>query len=131
MWYSLNSRRWCCDLNKIRQKQIESDVVALMRSHMNRLHKKTQMCLMIASCLGPRFDFKTFDRANKKSKSDGSDPLETCVDKGFLQTTGRESEREYVWCHDQIQQAAVSDSLNCKSQVLFHTHITAHSILSH
>ena len=69
---------------------------------MKSLPKKIQMGLKFAACLGPKFDAKVLEKAEKCTGSEDS-ILKSCVESGFLQNAGAD---RYVWAHDEIQQAA-------------------------
>ena len=102
IWYSINSRRWVFDLQKIESKEMSEDVVKHMTDHMSRLSGKVQLGLKLCACLGPSFDVTLLEKA-RKDAAIGDDFLEACVEFGFLQTEGGSS---YKWSHDQVQQAA-------------------------
>jgi len=102
IWYSIKSRRWMFDLQKIELKEMSEDVVKHMTEHMGRLPGKMQLGLKLCACLGPSFDATILERARKDAII-GDDFLESCVEDGLLQTDGGSS---YKWSHDQVQQAA-------------------------
>ena len=58
--------------------------------------------LKFASCLGPTFDTKVMDKACKENELDDSF-FEFCEEFGYLRKNGPSN---YIWSHDQIQQAA-------------------------
>ena len=102
VWYSINSRRWMYDLEKIDLKEMPEDVVKHMMEHMGRLPGNMQTGLKICACLGPSFEEAMLEKARKDADI-GEDFLESCVEDGFLQKEGFSS---YKWSHDQVQQAA-------------------------
>lgn len=102
IWYSINTRRWMFNLEKIELKEMSEDVVKHMTRHMSRLSGKMQLGLKLCACLGPSFDATTLERARKDAVI-GDDFLESCVEDGFLQNGGGSS---YKWSHNQVQQAA-------------------------
>lgn len=59
------------------------------------------MGLKFAACLGPNFDATVLEKVRKNNEFEESF-LKSCVDFGFLQKNGL---NQYVWAHDQIQQA--------------------------
>ena len=69
---------------------------------MKSLPKTMQMGLKFAACLGPNFDAKALEKARKDNEFQDSF-LDSCIEFGFLQNFGS---NQYVWAHDQIQQAA-------------------------
>ena len=105
LWFSLSSRRWEFDLNKIRIKQISEDVVQHMTLTMTKLEKNMQMGLRTAACLGSNFDAEILRRAKKEDDFDMETFLERCVEEGYLISIDDES-KKYAWTHDQVHQAA-------------------------
>ena len=106
LWFSMTSRRWEYDLNKIRLKEISEDVVQHMTQHMTRLSKRMQMGLKLAACLGPNFDAEILGKA--KRDNDLEHFLESSVEGGFFQHVAG---NHYKWAHDQVQQAAYGECL--------------------
>lgn len=102
IWFNKSSGRWMCDLNKIRRKEIHGDVVSHMTEQMFSLSRKMRIGLKMAACLGRTFDGDVFKRTKKGDEIEDTF-LETCADLGFVQKHGSD---QYVWAHDQIQQAA-------------------------
>jgi len=102
LWFSMSARRWMYNLEEIRRKEIHGDVVSHMTERMKSLSKNMQMGLKFAACLGPNFSTMVLEKIQKDIVFKGS-ILNSCVDLGFLQ---KESSDQYVWAHDQIQQAA-------------------------
>eukprot|EP00580_Thalassiosira_gravida_P012547 CAMPEP_0201652466 /NCGR_PEP_ID=MMETSP0493-20130528/44491_1 /ASSEMBLY_ACC=CAM_ASM_000838 /TAXON_ID=420259 /ORGANISM="Thalassiosira gravida, Strain GMp14c1" /LENGTH=707 /DNA_ID=CAMNT_0048128981 /DNA_START=804 /DNA_END=2927 /DNA_ORIENTATION=- len=98
----MSARRWMYNLEEIRRKEIHGDVVSHMTERMKSLSKNMQMGLKFAACLGPNFSTMVLEKIQKDIVFKGS-ILNSCVDLGFLQ---KESSDQYVWAHDQIQQAA-------------------------
>ena len=68
---------------------------------MKSLSKAMQVGLKFAACLGPNFDALTFEKARKDDEFDDSF-FKSCIEFGFLQNVGS---NQYIWAHDQIQQA--------------------------
>ena len=99
LWFSMTSRRWEFDLNKIRPKEISDDVVQHMTQQMTRLSQRMQVALKVAACLGPNFDKKVLEMASSGDNLDMKSILESCVEGGFLQAM---SSNQYVWAHDQV-----------------------------
>ena len=99
LWFSMTSRRWEFDLNKIRPKEISDDVVQHMTQQMTRLSQRMQMALKVAACLGPNFDKKVLKMSSSSDDLDIKSILESCVEGGFLQAM---TSNQYVWAHDQV-----------------------------
>lgn len=104
LWFSLSSRRWEFDLNKIRIKQISEDVVQHMTLAMAKLEKNMQMGLRTAACLGSNFDAEILRRAKKEDDFDMEPFLEKCVEDGYLIRIN--DTKKFAWAHDQVHQAA-------------------------
>ena len=68
---------------------------------MKGLPKGMRMGLKFAACLGLNFDAGVFEKVRKDNEFEDSF-LNSCVDFGFLQRSGL---GQYVWSHDQVQQA--------------------------
>jgi predicted ATPase len=103
IWYSISSRRWMFDLQKIELREISEDVVKHMTAHMSRLSEQMQMVLKLCACLGSNFDANLLEKA-RKGANDGDNFLQSCVDDGFLRIEGDST--CYRWAHDQVRQAA-------------------------
>ena len=69
---------------------------------MKSLSDKMSVGLKFAACLGPTFDSKVLEKARKENEFDEAF-LESCVEFGYLRNDGSNN---YVWAHDQVQQAA-------------------------
>ena len=69
---------------------------------MKSLSSKISVGLKFAACLGPTFDAKVLENAQTKTEFDDAF-LDLCVDFGYLR---RVTSNNYIWAHDQIQQAA-------------------------
>ena len=67
------------------------------------------MGLKFAACLGPNFDSRVLDKIKMGNEFEENSFLESCVDMGFLQKARLyHTLNQYVWSHDQIQQAGTS-----------------------
>lgn len=107
LWFSMSSRRWEYDFDKIKAKSISQDVVQHMAVQMARLSKQMRIGLMCAACLGPSFDKDVFEKASEKEVEESF--LLSCVEYGFLDLV---DSNHYKWAHDQIHQAACAYALS-------------------
>ena len=82
---------------------------------MKSLPKKMQVGLMLAACLGQKFDAPMLKKVEKDNTLKDNF-LESCVEFGFLHNY---SSDQYVWAHDQIFQAAY-DLIPLQKQESFH-----------
>jgi predicted ATPase len=126
VWYSVSSRRWMFDLQKIELREISEDVVKHMTEHMRRLPEQMQMGLKLCACLGSNFDATILCKATKGADV-GDDFLQSCVDDGFLQIEGDSS--YYRWAHDQVRQAAY-ELIPLQQRDQFHLLIGSRLLLS-
>jgi predicted ATPase len=84
---------------------------------MKKLSRKMQMGLKFAACLGPIFEAKVLEKAKKNNEFEDSF-LESCIEFGLLQNPGSNL-GQFVWAHDQIQQAAY-DLIPLSKREAFH-----------
>jgi predicted ATPase len=103
LWYSLGSKRWEYNIDLIQQKDISDDVVQHMTQQMTHQSPLMQMGLKIAACLGTGFLGAHFQRVTDLTPEGAGSFLESAVEMAFLQRTTTEN---YMWVHDQVQQAA-------------------------
>eukprot|EP00804_Cyclotella_cryptica_P017947 CCRYP_001294-RA/>CCRYP_001294-RA protein AED:0.11 eAED:0.11 QI:0/1/0.75/1/0.57/0.5/8/387/881 len=117
LWFSLSSRRWEFNLEKIRIKEISGDVVQHMTLNMTRLDSNIQMGLKTAACLGSNFDSNILQSAKKDDDFDMDMFLEKCAEDGYLVSI--DGRTQFSWAHDQIQQAAY-DLIPIDNREAFH-----------
>ncbi|KAL7467849.1 hypothetical protein ACHAXS_008145 [Conticribra weissflogii] len=103
--FSMTSRQWEWDLNKIKSKAITQDVVLHTSLQMNSLSQTMQVGLMSAACLGSVFDAEVLEKAIDDREFGIESFVDTCKDGGFIQEMESDT-RKYMWTHDQIHQAA-------------------------
>ena len=116
--YSLSSRRWQWDAEKISEKAVADTVAEIMTGKMLRYPEEVLMSLKLAACLGHEFDVNTLDllgsdnhgspsteHANELTMSDN---LEIAVLDGLLIKSLSSASTTYKFSHDQIQLAAYS-----------------------
>jgi len=103
LWFSMSSRRWEFDLNRIKVREISDDVVVHMTNQMNRLSKRMQAKLKCCACLGPCFDTEILRKAIRETDFNINSFLESSLEDGFFQHI---VDDRYKWAHDQVQQAA-------------------------
>ncbi|KAL7470461.1 hypothetical protein ACHAXS_010701 [Conticribra weissflogii] len=103
LWFSMSTRRWEYDLNRIKLKEISGDVVVHMTKQMTRLSKRMQSKLKCCACLGPCFDTEILRKAIRETDANIDSFLESSLEDGFFQHV---ADNRYKWTHDQIQQAA-------------------------
>jgi len=81
LWFSMSSRRWEFDLNRI------------------KVRAKLKCC----ACLGPCFDTEILRKAIRETDFNINSFLESSLEDGFFQHI---VDDRYKWAHDQVQQAA-------------------------
>jgi len=101
--YSMTSRRWTWDLEKIKSKRVSKDVVIHTTLQMNSLPKLVQIGFMSAACLGSNFNASILGKTIEDEEFDVCSFLEIGKDGGYIEESGLGS---FSWTHDQIQQAA-------------------------
>ena len=117
LWFSLSSRRWEFDLQKIRVKEISADVVQHMTLNMTCLDKNMQRGLKTAACLGSNFDAEILQKAKKDDDFDMDMFLVKCVEDGYLVSS--DGSKQFAWAHDQVHQAAY-ELISIEKRELFH-----------
>ena len=108
-------RQWRFDLQKIETREMTDNVVDLMASRIRQLPEPTQGALMLASCIGNRFDLDTLSTVQEKAIPETAKDLWQAILEGLILPTGRShefsdeipsAEYTYRFLHDRVQQAA-------------------------
>jgi len=102
--FSLVTKRWEWDIEKVRQKQITSSVAKLMMDKILRMAPEVLEALKVASCFGAECEeavLHIIDRAPDRI-GDTAAALDIAVSEGIMSKVNS----LYRFSHDQIQQAA-------------------------
>ena len=73
--YNSNRGGWQCDIAKVREIALTNDVVTFMARQLQMLPISTQRVLMLAACIGNRFDLDTLAVVCERSPADVADDL--------------------------------------------------------
>jgi len=108
LYFSLQSKTWMCDLSEIDEKEITDNVGVLLSGKILQLPLRCQYGMKLLACIGSRCDASTLTSIMAPGKGFKGDNnwkmLDFAVDEGLLKKEGS----DYVFVHDQIQQAAYS-----------------------
>lgn len=126
--FNRNLGYWECDLVRVRDAALTSDVVEFMVRRLHKLPEKTQEILKLAACIGNQFDLNTLAIISEQSSMDAAAALWSALQDGlvlpiaklyqffqegeateFPDATAPETiNAEYKFLHDRVQQAAYS-----------------------
>ncbi len=115
---------WQCDMVKVRDAALTSDVVELMAQQLQKLPEVTQEILKLAACIGAQFDLTTLAIVSQQSQTGVATILWKALQEGLIlpqsdlykfylgeaQTTEQQPNEtfSYKFLHDRVQQAAYS-----------------------
>jgi predicted ATPase/signal transduction histidine kinase len=115
---------WQCDLVRVREAALTSDVVEFMATQLQKLPAQTQEILKLAACVGNQFDLKTLAIVSEQTEVDAAAALWKALQAGLILPQSevykfyvdRETKEEfqssqtvsYKFLHDRVQQAAYS-----------------------
>jgi diguanylate cyclase (GGDEF)-like protein len=125
LYFSGEKRRWCWDLNEIKQRSITDNVVDLLILRIKKLPPESAELLELAACVGHLFDLKTLAVISEFSLEKTAqliwEPLRTNLisplgdDYQILEgiktgalSSSADRKIEFKFSHDRIQQAAYS-----------------------
>ncbi|MEM9213567.1 MAG: AAA family ATPase [Cyanobacteria bacterium P01_F01_bin.150] len=75
---------WQCDITKVRDIALTDDVVSFMARQLQMLPSTTRQILMLAACIGNRFDLDTLAVVCERSPADVADDLWEALQKGVI-----------------------------------------------
>lgn len=123
--FNQNLGYWECDLVKVRDAALTSDVVEFMAGRLHKLPEATQKALKLAACIGNQFDLETLAIICETPSEEVAADLWSALREGlvlpqsqaykFFQGWEKEEGRAdegigvgYRFLHDRVQQAAYS-----------------------
>ena len=84
IYFDVNTKKWCYDLNKAGEVILTDDVVALVTHQLYQLPQDTQDLLKLASCLGNQFMISTLATIAQHSEEKTSLILEPALQAGLV-----------------------------------------------
>ncbi|MBE9039574.1 serine/threonine-protein kinase PknK, partial [Oscillatoriales cyanobacterium LEGE 11467] len=126
LFFDLQSGQWNWNLEEIEKANISENVVELNIKKLKKLSSETQNILMLASCIGNKFDLKMLSIFNQRSMSETATQLWEALQHGIVFPLSNNykvlmflnAEKDclepslfpvsYHFLHDRVQQAAYS-----------------------
>jgi predicted ATPase len=115
---------WSCDLGRVRDAALTSDVVAFMAKRLRKLPENSQEILKLAACISNQFDLHTLAVISESSEEDVASQLWLALQEGLILPVSENykffhagekgvEQRQpvsvgYRFLHDRVQQAAYS-----------------------
>ncbi len=122
--FDRNLGYWHCDITRVRQLTLTSDVVEFMAKELHKLPEDTQEVLKLAACIGNQFDLETLAIVSEREQMEVAASLWRALQEGLVLPLGqtykffpanqdRKTSIEdlcvsYKFLHDRVQQAAYS-----------------------
>ncbi len=119
--FNLELGYWECDLARVHDAALTSDVVEFMAGRLHKLPDVTQEVLKLAACVGNQFDLETLAIVSEQSWEDVAANLWAALQEGLVLPASetykffqgeveqtRAISVEYRFLHDRVQQAAYS-----------------------
>jgi predicted ATPase/signal transduction histidine kinase len=113
--FDAGAAAWRWDLEAIRAGGLTDDVVELMTRKIQRLPEATRAALMMAACIGNRFELSTLAIVRQRAPADTARDLYRALEEGLvlpldesyrLAEQGAAADASYRFLHDRVQQAA-------------------------
>jgi predicted ATPase/signal transduction histidine kinase/CheY-like chemotaxis protein/tRNA A-37 threonylcarbamoyl transferase component Bud32 len=101
---------WGWNIAQIESENITENVVGLMIGKLKKLPYTTQQILILAACIGAKFDLTTLSIISEKSPQEVFPELVMAAQSGLILATSELDEQllvqDYKFLHDRVQQAA-------------------------
>ncbi|WP_027398354.1 AAA family ATPase [Anaerovorax odorimutans] len=110
IYYNISEKKWMCNELDIKKSKISDNVVVFLIGKIKTLPEATRELILIAACIGNRFDIKILSAISGKSLKKINEDLKPAIDSEMIYVLGKNelnSEKvEFLFCHDKFQQAA-------------------------
>lgn len=109
LWYDTQSSSWKYNIDRILQSQVSNDVMGFLTSRLSALPESIQQVLKLAACIGHHFSYHEL-RIIAEPVLDIQQALESALESGWIlsQEDDKNLDKQYVFSHDRVQQAAWS-----------------------
>lgn len=109
MYYNACKKRWMWNESDIKNRKTSDNAADFLIEKVKTLPKATQELILMAACIGNRFDIKMLSSISEKSLKNINEDLKPAIASEMIYVLGREglsSEKtEFLFCHDKFQQA--------------------------
>lgn len=102
--FDFDTAQWHWNTSKIRRLNLSDNVIEFMAERIKTLSLTFQELIMIAACIGNRFDLKTLTFVVDKDEDEVQSVLDLMMGEGLL----THNYEYYSFVHDRVQQAAYS-----------------------
>ena len=110
LYYDVSVKRWMWNESGIRNCKTSDNVVDFLIEKMKTLPKTTKRLVMLAACIGNRFDIKILTAISGKSLNVVNEDLKPAITGEMIFILGNDGldteKTELQFCHDKFQQAA-------------------------
>lgn len=108
--YEISNKVWKWDNNKIKNSKTSDNVVNLLVKKIKTLPVETKELLLIAACIGNRFDMRILSAISGKSVKTIKQALNFAIASEVIYVRAKNGlhtqRQEFLFCHDRIHQAA-------------------------
>lgn len=107
--YETSDKVWKWDNDKIKNSKTSDNVVNLLVKKIKILPPQTKELLLIAACIGNRFDIKILSAISGKNMKDIKQALNFAISSEMIYVRAKNGlhmqKEEFIFCHDRIHQA--------------------------
>lgn len=117
LYFNAVQEAWCCDLERIRLRDVSENVVELMTRRISQLSDEVQCLLKVAACIGKQFELELLAEVMDMDLGHALSHLSLVVSGEFVIPVDEfGAEKSFQFAHDRVQQASyqllVGDPLN-------------------